>query len=138
VHDDLAQSYIQLKQFRLHELYTAWLIDKTGRYTAEIRKEIAAIKVSAAQVMHDIVYRAIHVHGSLGLSNETPLGNMWMSALFMGVMDGWSESHKENLAKLMLCSYEPGDDMFPNYHLPKLQRAAQEKFSRLLNQHRTG
>ena len=57
---------------------------------------------------------------------------------FMGVMDGSSESHKENLAKLMLRNYEPSDDMFPTYHLPKLQRAAQEKFSNLLNQHVAG
>lgn len=89
-------------------------------------------------MMHDIVYRAIHVHGSLGMSNETPLGNMWMSAPFMGVMDGSSESHKENLAKLMLRSYEPSDDMFPSYHLPKLQRAAQEKFANILGQNAGG
>jgi acyl-CoA dehydrogenase len=82
--------------------------------------------------MHDVVYRAIHLHGSLGMSNETPLGSMWMSAPFMGVMDGSSESHKENLAKLMLRDYEPNEDLFPSYHLPKLQQAAHEKFATLL------
>ncbi len=132
VQADLSESYIQLQQFRLHVLYTAWLIDVTGSYTREIRKEIAAIKVSAAKVMHDVVYRAIHLHGSLGMSNETPLGSMWMSAPFMGVMDGSSESHKENLAKLMLRDYEPNEDLFPSYHLPKLQQAAHEKFAPLL------
>lgn len=132
VQADLADSYIQLKQFRLHVLYTAWLIDKTGSYTREIRKEIAAVKITAAKVNHDIVFRAIHLHGSLGMSNETPLGDMWMSAPFMGVMDGSDESHKENLAKLMLREYEPCDDLFPTYHLPKLHAAARTKMSKEL------
>lgn len=132
VQADLADSYIQLKQFRLHVLYTAWLIDKTKAYTQEIRREIAAIKITAAKVNHDIIYRSIHLHGALGMSNETPLGEMWMSAPFMGIMDGSTESHKENLAKLMLRDYEGCDDLFPTYHLPKLEAAAQEKFEQVL------
>ncbi len=138
VQADLADSYIQLKQFRLHVLYTAWLIDTTGAYTREIRKEIAAVKITAAKVNHDIIYRTIHLHGSLGMSNETQLGDMWMSAPFMGVMDGSTESHKENLAKLMLREYAPSEDLFPTYHLPKLQAAAQEKFNRVLEEFGAG
>jgi acyl-CoA dehydrogenase len=129
---DLAESYIQLKQFRLHVLYTAWLIDKTGKYTREIRKEIAGIKISAAKVNHDIVYRAIHIHGALGMSNETPLGDMWMSAPYMGIMDGSSEAHAANLARMMLRDYEPSHDLFPTYHLPKLISKAQDKFEKVI------
>ena len=132
VQEKIADSYIQLKQFRLHVLYTAWLIDKTGKYTREIRKEIAAIKVSAAKVNHDIVYRAIHIHGALGMSNETPLGDMWMSAPYMGIMDGGTESHKENLVKLLLRDYEACDDLFPTYHLPKLIEKSQDKFEKVI------
>ncbi|MFT5692057.1 MAG: acyl-CoA dehydrogenase [Oceanicoccus sp.] len=133
VQSDIADSYIQLKQFRLHVLYTAWLIDKTGAYTSEIRKEIASIKISAAKVNHDIVYRAIHLHGALGMSNETPLGDMWMSAPQMGIMDGTTEAHKSNLSKLLLRNYEASDDIFPTYHLPKLIAKAQEKFDKIIN-----
>ncbi|MFT7219048.1 MAG: acyl-CoA dehydrogenase [Candidatus Azotimanducaceae bacterium] len=133
VQADIAESYIQLKQFRLHVLYTAWLIDKTGSYTQEIRREIAAIKISAAKVNHDIIYRTIHLHGALGMSNETSLGDMWMSAPQMGIMDGSTESHKENLTKLLLRDYEACDDLFPTYHLPKLYKAAQTKFSEVID-----
>lgn len=133
VQADLAESFIQLKQFRLHVLYTAWLIDKEGKYTREIRQEIAAIKISAAKVNHDIVYRAIHLHGALGMSNETPLGDMWMSAPYMGIMDGSSESHAANLAKMMLRDYEPSDDLFPTYHIPKLVEKAQHKFEKVIS-----
>lgn len=132
VQSDIADSYIQLKQFRLHVLYTAWLIDKTGTYTSEIRKEIASIKISAAKVNHDIVYRAIHLHGALGMSNETPLGDMWMSAPQMGIMDGSTEAHKSNLSKLLLRGYEASDDIFPTYHLPKLIAKAQDKFEKII------
>ncbi|MEM7364042.1 MAG: acyl-CoA dehydrogenase family protein [Pseudomonadota bacterium] len=133
VQQDIADSYIQLKQFRLHVLYTAWLIDKTKAYTQEIRKEIAAIKITAAKVNHDIVYRAIHLHGALGMSNETPLGDMWMSAPQMGIMDGATEAHKSNLAKLLLRDYEASDDLFPTYHLPKLIEKAQDKFEAMID-----
>jgi acyl-CoA dehydrogenase len=135
VQEQIADSYIQLKQFRLHVLYTAWLIDKTGKYTREIRKEIAAIKISAAKVNHDIVYRAIHIHGALGMSNETPLGDMWVSAPYMGIMDGTTESHKENLCKLLLREYEACDDLFPTYHLPKLIEQSQDKMEKVIEKY---
>lgn len=69
------------------------------------------------------------------MSNETPLGNMWMSAPFMRVMDGSTESHKENLAKLMLRDYDARDDLFPSYHLPRLQAAAREKFKNIISRY---
>ena len=136
VQQDIADSYIQLKQFRLHVLYTAWLIDKTKAYTREIRKEIASIKISAAKVNHDIIYRAIHLHGALGMSNETPLGSMWASAAQMGIMDGTTEAHKANLAKLLLRDVERCEDLFPTYHLPKLIEAAQDKFEGMIAEHK--
>ena len=40
----IADSYAQLKQFRLFVLYTAWEIDKYNDYR-KVRKDIAAIKV---------------------------------------------------------------------------------------------
>ena len=135
VQQDIADSYIQLKQFRLHVLYTAWLIDKTKAYTREVRKEIASIKISAAKVNHDIIYRAIHLHGALGMSNETPLGEMWMAAPQMGIMDGTTEVHKSNLAKLLLRDYEACEDLFPTYHLPKLIAQAQDKFEKVIASH---
>jgi acyl-CoA dehydrogenase len=138
VQQDIADSYIQLKQFRLHVLYTAWLIDKTKAYTREVRKEIASIKISAAKVNHDIIYRAIHLHGALGMSNETPLGEMWMAAPQMGIMDGTTEVHKANLAKLLLRDYDACEDLFPTYHLPKLILKAQDKFEKVIEKFAAG
>ena len=66
VQESIADSYIQLRQFRLHVLYAAWLIDKHKSYNREVRREIAAVKVSAPKVLLDVVYRCLHLHGSLG------------------------------------------------------------------------
>ncbi|MGE0388303.1 MAG: acyl-CoA dehydrogenase family protein, partial [Gammaproteobacteria bacterium] len=77
VQEAIADSYIQMQQFRLHVLYAAWLIDKHRSYNRIVRTEIAATKVATAKVIHDIVYRAIHLHGSLGATNEMPLMQMW-------------------------------------------------------------
>ena len=44
-----------------------------------MRKDIAAIKVLTPKVLHDVVWRAMQVHGALGVSNEMPFGGMWMA-----------------------------------------------------------
>ena len=74
---DIADSYAELQQFRLLVLYTAWEIDQYGDYQ-RTRKNIAAIKVLTPKVVHDAVWRSMHAHGALGVSNEMPFGGMWM------------------------------------------------------------
>uniref|UniRef100_UPI002673C420 acyl-CoA dehydrogenase family protein n=1 Tax=Streptomyces sp. GbtcB7 TaxID=2824752 RepID=UPI002673C420 len=66
---DLADSYAQLQQFRLFVLHTAWQIDRYQDYKRD-RKDISAIKFLAPKELHDIVYRSMHLHGALGVSNE--------------------------------------------------------------------
>ena len=130
VQEYVADSFIQLQQFRLLVLYAAWLIDKGDRDGA--RTYIAAVKVQAAEVMHDVVRRALQVHGSLGCSNEMPLASMWSSVPLMGVMDGPTEVHKVTVAKQVLKEYQPSEGMFPSMHLPPRIEAARERFARYL------
>ena len=59
------------EQFRLLVMYAAWWCDKRDRDKA--RTYIAAVKVQTAEVLHDVVRRALHIHGALGCSNEMPL-----------------------------------------------------------------
>jgi len=66
----------------------------------------------------DIVYRAMHAHGSLGVSNEMPLVAMWSMAPIMGIADGPTEVHKDTIAKAVLKGYAPTDGLFPSEHLP--------------------
>jgi acyl-CoA dehydrogenase len=124
----VADSYIQLTQFRLFVLYVAWEIDKYQDYR-KVRHQIAAIKVLTPQVLHDIVQRSIQVHGALGVSNEMSLGGMWMSVPVMGLVDGPTEVHKVTIARQILKRYKAAPGLWPTEHLPAKRAAAQEKFA---------
>ncbi len=119
----VADSWIELEQFRLLVLRTAWLIDRHNDYQ-RVRKDIAAVKAAMPRVLHDIVSRAIQVHGSLGLTDELPLVGQLVSAYIMGLADGPTEVHKITLAKELLKTYAPSTTLFPDYHLPLLREAA--------------
>lgn len=123
----IADSWIELKQFRLQVLQTAWLIDQGHDYKSN-QMSIAGIKVMAAKVFHDIVQRAIQMHGALGVSDEMPLGHMWLYAVMMGVMDGPTEVHKATVAKALLKNYQPAQGLFPSMHLIARTNAARAKY----------
>jgi acyl-CoA dehydrogenase len=135
VQNYVAESYAQIAQFRLFVLYTAWLIDQKA--TAGARKEIATCKVLAAEVLHDVVQRAIQVHGALGVSNELPLVRLWHVAAMMGIMDGPTEVHRVTVARQVLKGRLPAPDGWPSEHLPRRIAAARAKFAELL-EHEVG
>jgi len=130
VQEKIADSYIQLEGFRLLVLQAAWKIDQVGG--AKARREIAVVKVLTPQVLHDIVYRALHIHGSLGTSNEMPLIGMWSMTPVMGIADGPTEVHKVTIARQVLKEYSPAEGLFPSAHLPPRQEAARKRFADLL------
>ncbi len=136
VQNYIADSYTQLTQFRLFVLYVAWSIDEHRDYR-KVRHDIAAIKVLTPQVLHDIVQRAIQVHGALGVSNEMPLGGMWMSVPVMGLVDGPTEVHRVTIARQILKRYTPTDGLWPSAHLPERIEAARAKFADLV-EHEVG
>jgi acyl-CoA dehydrogenase len=129
----IADSYIELQQFRLFVLHTAWLIDQGHDYKAN-RISIAAIKATAAKIYHDIVQRAMQVHGSLGVSDEMPFGRMWVYAASMGLVDGPTEVHKVTVARQVLRNYKANPALFPSEHIPTLREAAYEKFKRFMQE----
>ncbi len=124
----VADSYIELTQFRLFVMYVAWSIDN-GVDPKAIRRDIAAIKVLTPQVIHHAAQRAIQVHGALGVSDELPLGGMWMSAPVMGLVDGPTEVHRETVARQVLRGYRPVESPWPSQHLPTRIAAARRKFA---------
>lgn len=127
--EKIADSYTQITQFRLHVLYAAWLIDKHKAYSREVRREIAAVKAAMPGVLRDVVYRALHLHGSLGMTNETPLMAMWATVPEMGIVDGPTEVHKFSVAKEVLRDRKACDSLFPDYYLPDAIAEAKKKLS---------
>jgi acyl-CoA dehydrogenase len=130
--EKIADSYTQILQYRLHVLYTAWLIDKYKEYNREVRKEIAAIKAATPRVLQEVVYRAMHLHGSLGMSDEIPLMYMWADIPELGVVDGPTEVHKITVARTVLRDYEAAPGLFPTYHTPTQRAKAMEKYGHYL------
>ena len=127
VQEQIADSWIELEQFRLLVLQTAWRIDKYKDYR-KVRKDIAAVKVAMPKVYHSIVSRAMHIHGALGVSNEMPFTGMLIGSMVMGIADGPTEVHKITVAKQVLRDFRPDNDLFPSYHLPKLKEAARDRY----------
>ncbi|WP_134325071.1 acyl-CoA dehydrogenase family protein [Cumulibacter soli] len=124
--EKIADSWIQIEQFRLLLLRTAWLIDKHQDYR-KVRKDIAAVKVVMPTVFHDVVQRAMQLHGALGISNEMPFSRMMVTAQVMAIADGPTEVHKWTVAKQLLRDVEPGEPRFGSGHLPTLREAARKK-----------
>ncbi len=134
VQERIADSYTQILQFRLHVLYAASLLDEDKGYTRRVRREISAIKAAMPGVLKDVVYRALHIHGSLGMSNETPLMDIWQYVPEMGIVDGPTEVHKVGVAKDVLRNVTPSPGVFPTYFVPARRAEAERKFAQYLGQ----
>ncbi len=119
----VADSWIQLEQFRLLVLRTAWRIDRHNDYKL-VRRDIAAVKAAMPKVFHDIVSRAIQVHGSLGVSTEMPFVEQLVSSYVMGIADGPTEVHQVALAKDLLAAVKPAPGLFPSAHRPARREQA--------------
>jgi len=97
VQDFIAKSRMEVDQARLLTLYAAWKMDTEGKRRA--RQEISMIKVIAANVVMDVLDRAIQTHGALGMSDDTPLAAMWRYSRMLRVADGPDEVHKMVIAR---------------------------------------
>jgi acyl-CoA dehydrogenase len=129
--EKIADSWIEIEQFRLLVLRTAWLIDKHNDYK-RVRKDIAAVKVAMPKVYHDVVLRAMQLHGALGVSNEMPFSRMMVGAQVMAIADGPTEVHKITLATQLLKDYQPNEGLWPSAHIPTRRAAAREHFASAL------
>jgi acyl-CoA dehydrogenase len=97
VQDFIALSRMETDQARLLTLNAAWKMDTEGKRAA--RQSISMIKVVAANVVMDVLDRAIQVHGALGMSDDTPLAGMWRFSRMLKVADGPDEVHKMVIAR---------------------------------------
>jgi acyl-CoA dehydrogenase len=127
----IADSWLQLEQFRLLVLRTAWRIDRYNDYR-RVRADISAVKAAMPQVLHDVAARALQIHGSLGASEEMPFGAMVMESFHMGLADGATEVHKITLAREVLKDYKPVSGLFPTTHLPLLAGQARARYQDVL------
>ncbi len=128
VQEQIADTWIEIEQFKLLVLRTAWKIDKYNDYR-KVRKDISAVKVAMPKVYHDVVLRAMHLHGALGVSNEMPFTGMLIASEVMALADGPTEVHKSTVARQVLREHSAVDGLWPSAHLPARRAAARTKYA---------
>ena len=100
----IADSAAAIHACRLMTLDAAHKIDAGD----EARVEVSVIKFYAAQALHDVVDRAIQVHGARGLTDETPLAAMYALARAARIYDGPDEVHRMVVSRRILKEFEKG------------------------------
>jgi len=128
----IADSAAQMQAARLMTLHAAWKIDTQG--AAAARTDVSLIKFYGAQVLHDVIDRALQVHGSLGYSTDMPLEAMYRYARGARFYDGPDEVHRQAVARQILRGFEPPGDGVPTEHVPTRQAAARDRFAWLLDE----
>ena len=101
----IADSAAEIQACRLMTLDAARKLDDGD----EARIEVSLIKFFAARVLHDVIDRAIQVHGARGLTDLSPLGGMYMQARGARIYDGPDEVHRMVVARRILKTFRDGD-----------------------------
>jgi len=131
VQEKIADSWMEIEQFRLLVLQTAWKIDKYKDYL-KVRKDISAVKALMPKVFHDVAARALHLHGSLGVTPDMPFAEQVIESFHMGLADGPTEVHKITVARQVLRDYHGTNQLFPTQYVPYLREAAIAKLGDLI------
>jgi acyl-CoA dehydrogenase len=88
------------------------------------------IKYFGANVLHNVIDRAIQTYGSLGYSSDMPLEAMYRAARAARIYDGPDEVHRQTVARHALKNYNASE--VPSDHIPTRAAAAREKFADVL------
>jgi acyl-CoA dehydrogenase len=124
----IADSKAEMHAARLMTLHAAWKMDQVGASAS--RDEIAMIKFYGANVLHNVIDRAIQTYGSLGYSADMPLEAMYRAARAARIYDGPDEVHRQTVARHALRDYHASE--VPTDHIPTRTIAAREKYAEIL------
>ncbi len=102
----IAESFMDVQSARLMTIDAA---HKVADGDPGVRTAISAIKVFVPAAYHRVVDRAIQVWGGAGVSNDLPLGQMYLTARVLRLADGPDEVHKILMAKNIIHRYEDGE-----------------------------
>ncbi len=103
--DIIANARMDIEQARLLTLKTAWMMDNVD--PKEARVWISMIKTAVPNISIRIVDEAIQMFGALGVSQDTPLANMYMSQRTLRLADGPDAVHRMVVGRNELKKYLP-------------------------------
>ncbi|KAI0123040.1 acyl-CoA dehydrogenase [Xylariales sp. AK1849] len=93
----IAKSRIEIDAARLIVLNAAVKMDELGAKAS--LKEIAEAKVLVPQTALTVIDRAVQAFGGAGVSQDTPLANMWAQIRTLRLADGPDEVHLQQMGK---------------------------------------
>ena len=102
-YDKIANARMNIDMARLLTLQTAVVIDTAGVQEAQVW--ISKIKAVVPAIAINIIDDAIQMHGAAGLSQDFPLGSMYMAARTLRLADGPDEVHRMVVARNELRPY---------------------------------
>ncbi|HXW20381.1 MAG TPA: acyl-CoA dehydrogenase family protein [Roseiarcus sp.] len=102
-YDIIAEARMSIEMARLLCLKAAHAMDTLGpRAAAPL---ISQIKVVAPRVALKVIDEAVQMHGGAGVSQDTPLANMWVHVRTLRLADGPDAVHRRVIAKTELKRY---------------------------------
>ena len=107
---------------------------RSTRYgSSAARQDVSLIKFFGAKVLHDVIDRALQIHGALGFSSDMPLEFMYRFARHARFVDGADEVHREVVARQILKGYAPPPDGVPTEHIPTRREESVRRFAAILD-----
>lgn len=100
----VAESRADINAARLLVLDTAQRIDAEGQYAA--RDNVSLIKFHVANVLQNVLDRALQTHGGLGMTDDTPIAYFYRHERASRIYDGPDEVHKWSVARRILANYQ--------------------------------
>lgn len=100
----ISECAADIQAARLMILNTAWKIEKYG--AKEARQDISMIKFFTANIMQNVIDKALQVHGGLGMTDDIIIPFFYRHERAARIYDGADEVHKVSLAKRILKGYE--------------------------------
>jgi len=101
----VARARIEIEAMRLMVLRAAKAMDLMGN--AEARVWVSAVKAMVPERVCQIIDQAIQIHGATGVSQWTPLADMYMSQRTLRLADGPDEVHHMVVGRAEIARYQP-------------------------------
>jgi len=99
----IAESRASIDAARLLVLHTAYKMDLEGSKAA--KNQISSIKFYVANIMNEVLDKAIQVHGAYGLTDDLIISHWYRHERAARIYDGPDEVHKSSLARSILKDY---------------------------------
>jgi acyl-CoA dehydrogenase len=103
----VSRARIEIEAMRLMVLRAAKAMDLMGN--AEARVWVSAVKAMVPERVCQIIDQAIQIHGATGVSQWTPLADMYTSQRTLRLADGPDEVHHMVVGRAEIARYQPSN-----------------------------